>query len=77
MNYESIRFQAFPLIVFMLFHEFDKSPAAEQAEQFSNFMDRGFALAVKNNFISHFRCDSIVEAIVTSVEEEKFTPNAT
>ena len=36
-------------IFFMLFHEFEKSQAAEQAaEQFSNFTDRGFALAVKN-----------------------------
>ena len=40
------RFHAFPWIVFMFFHEFEKSQAAEQ-EQFSNFMDRGFALAVK------------------------------
>ena len=37
----------------MLFHEFEKSPAAAEQEQFSNFMDRGFALAVKNakNFL--------------------------
>ena len=46
----------FPLIIFMVFHEFEKSQAEQeeeeeqqqQQEQFSNFKDRGFALAVKN-----------------------------
>ena len=41
----------------MVFHEFEKSQAEQeeeeeeqlqQQEQFSNFKDRGFALAVKN-----------------------------
>ena len=45
----------FPLIIFMVFHEFEKSQAEqeqeeEEQEQFSNFKDRGFALAVKNQF---------------------------
>ena len=39
MNYESIRFHTFPWIVFMLFHEFEKSQAEqEQQEQFSPFL---------------------------------------
>ena len=50
----------------MLFHEFEKSlaAAAEQREQFSNFIDRGFALAVKNKTKNRKRkqktfCDEI------------------
>ena len=39
---------SFSYISMNRFHEFEKSQAsAEQAQQFSNFMDRGFALAVK------------------------------
>ena len=45
-------FHGFPWVIFMVIHEFEKSQAEQeeeqqQQEQFSNFKDRGFALAVK------------------------------
>ena len=53
----------------MLFHEFEKSQAEQAAaEQFSNFMDRGFALAVKNQF-RHLSIRSLNNVICLSTRK--------